>query len=805
MAAPIKADIIYYATASDFELEFNLCGCCTMRLLSDKPKESAAFVRSLSRAVSRSQVVFAIGNAEGENAILPDLCTAIGYELNETDLSAFGIEKSALLPNGAIPLVSSAGELGGCVIECGPQAIIVLFEERETRKTICRELVHGYIRELANNINTVAQEPTKNECEPEKNDEGARIDDNYVIEKPIEVDDFSEFEEEFLDEKKEKKPKKGLKRFLIFLLILAFLGVGLLAYMFFAEPLVIKKLYKGYGEMYGSEHKGDGSVIDAMSELYEFNKDTVGFLKIDGADIALPIVTEINKGAGYYKNRLYNDWYSLMYGTPFVKGDISAQTYYRNIVIYGKDARGGVMFANLPKLTTVEGYRTAPSFKFDTLYDGNTYKIFAAFTCDGKVSEEFLKTSFTDDAEFSKHLELLLKESAIKTTVDVKASDEIITLVAYGKNDTLVVARRVRAGESTLIDTQNATLNDGKMKVEGTSSATAPNPAVQPLGIIDYKKFSSVYEQSAPPSPEAAAAFAAAFKKPDATASTDANAVTITAENAMELLGNKIITVFDTVSSQKVTGSTYDILARIVEAEMGATYESEALKAQAIAAYGWLLTNGAASGEAPAVRLKTASTQVNKAVREVIGLKPYFGNDVAVTMYFPCSAGYTARSAALYHYSYSYLSDVDSSVDRNFISFAAHRTYKAEDVKKWVLEETGIDLSDVSDKSRWFNIGYDRYGAYAESVVFGNIGTFYSGRYLRECIFTAERVGEDNTLPSAAYKISYQSDSDTFIFETRGKGHGIGMSQYGANSFAKAGMTYTEILEHYFNGVTVSY
>ncbi len=814
MAAPIKADVIYYATASDFEFEFNLCGCCTMRLLSDKPKDSSAFVRSLSRAVSRSQIVFAVGNAEGENAVLPDLCTAIGYPLKEVDLSAFSIAEKVMLPEGAIPLVSSDGVLGGCVIECGPQAIIVLFEDRDLRRTICRELVYGYIRELANNINKTPAAATEQNTDtdaPEENisDGAADIDDNYIINSPDEITDFTDLEEQFLDEEKPKKGKKALKRFLVFLFVVLFLGIGLLAYMFFAEPLVIKKLYKEYSDMYGSAHQSDDGIIDALGELYDFNQDTVGFLKIDGTNIKYPIVTEINKGAGYYKNHIYNGWYSLMYGTPYVTGDITAQTYYRNIVIYGKDAHGGVMFANLDDITTVEGYRTSPTVKFDTLYGGDTYKIFAAFTCDGKVESEMLKTSFFDDSEFSDHLKLLLENSSIKTTVDVKASDEILTLIAYGKNDTVVVARKLRAGESSLVDTQNAKQNDGNMKVADIDDPRAPIAGLQPMGTVPYSEFSSVYEQSAPLSPEKAAEFAAAFKKATAESSDTSSAVSsevaVTADNALELIGNKIITVYDTVTEQKITGSTYDILCRMVEAEMGSSYEAEALKAQAIASYGWLITNGAASGESPAVRLKTASSTVCNAVKEVIGLKPYFGTDVAQTMYFPCSAGYTANCAALYLYSFPYLADGDSSVDRNSISFASHRAYSADKVREWILEETGIDLSAVGDKSRWFNVTYDRYGAYAESVVFGNTSTFYSGRYLRECVFTAERVGKENTLNSAAYKITYQSESDTFIFETRGIGHGIGMSQYGANHYAKAGMSYIEILEHYFDGITVSY
>ena len=48
----VKVDIIYYKTNTDFEMEFNLCGCCRMRLLTDKSPDRKTAVHSLARAVS---------------------------------------------------------------------------------------------------------------------------------------------------------------------------------------------------------------------------------------------------------------------------------------------------------------------------------------------------------------------------------------------------------------------------------------------------------------------------------------------------------------------------------------------------------------------------------------------------------------------------------------------------------------------------------------------------------------------------------------------------------------------------------
>ena len=56
-------------------------------------------------------------------------------------------------------------------------------------------------------------------------------------------------------------------------------------------------------------------------------------------------------------------------------------------------------------------------------------------------------------------------------------------------------------------------------------------------------------------------------------------------------------------------------------------------------------------------------------------------------------------------------------------------------------------------------------------------------------------------LRSAAFSVSYADG--TFTFDVTGFGHGVGMSQYGADAMAVAGSTYTEILQHYYTGVTV--
>ena len=807
MAAPIKADVIYYNTPSDFELEFNICGCCTMRLLSTKPQTQKDFLRSLSVAVGRSQIILAIGTLEGDGNMLSDLCAAIGFNMSKRDLSAFGINSPRLLPERSIPLVTSSGEFGGCVIECGPQAIIALSDDKALRHTIMRELVHDYVRDFERNLKRAEAQKRatllKETAELENpTDHQPKIGDPYVIKEEPKPDfDFTELENEFINEEEHKK--KGFwKHFLTFVFILIFIAAGLFAYVRFAEPMIIDNLYSKYREMHGKPHALlESTMLDSMGELYAENADTVGFVSVDGTNIAYPVVYGEAKENNYYQNHLFNGFYSYIHGTPYTVNNIKEDSYFRNTIIFGKDNHPDIMFGPLSGISTLSGYHNSHIVRFDTLYSSGVYKIFAVIKSEMSLDGKLLQTEFVDDTAFLNYVEMLREQSDINTTVEVLGSDEVITLVSYGREgQTLVAARRIREGESELIDTQSAT-NKGETAPDTEKSDNQSNTvSVLPIESTAFTEFSNEYEQSAPLDAETAAQNASAFAKTEEIKPLS----TLTKENAEEVLSSQILTVTDASNGEKVTGSTVDILCRIVEAEMGSKFESEALKAQAIASYGWLLTNSAASGGAPAVRLKTPQLKTTEAVRAVLGLKPYYETGVAQTLYFPYSAGYTADSKNVYGIDVGYKPS-ESSVDKNLDGFITRRSYKASDINKWVKDATGIDLSSVADKNRWINLAYDQNGTYVSHVWFGNDNGFYNARLLREKILSKQNAGDDKLLLSTSFKISYQSESDTFLFEVRGCGHGVGMSQYGANALAQSGMSYEEIFAHYYDGIEINY
>lgn len=167
MLKNIKVDIIYYLISSDFEMEFNLCGCCRMRLLTDKATDKKSFVGMLARAVSRSRVIIGCGALFGDNGLISTVASAIAKPLTAADNAAYGIKTDDKINiiKGSTPLVTPDGLFGGCIIESGPQTIILLSESKSIRKIVMKNLIHPYIEQMSMlpeggaSVQSVAKQP----------------------------------------------------------------------------------------------------------------------------------------------------------------------------------------------------------------------------------------------------------------------------------------------------------------------------------------------------------------------------------------------------------------------------------------------------------------------------------------------------------------------------------------------------------------------------------------------------------------------------------------------------------------------
>ena len=131
---------------------------------------------------------------------------------------------------------------------------------------------------------------------------------------------------------------------------------------------------------------------------------------------------------------------------------------------------------------------------------------------------------------------------------------------------------------------------------------------------------------------------------------------------------------------------------------------------------------------------------------------------------------------------------VDSSQDVSANDFTEVKTFLPTEIKS-KFTEVYSDIVFSSDCSSWISI---QSTTNADTVVSVNVGSMtISGQEFRNVL----------GLRSSAFEVSY--NGDTFDITTKGYGHDVGMSQYGANQLALQGYSYVDILKHYYNGVDI--
>ncbi len=215
MVQNLKVDVIYYNTPSDFEFEFNLGGCCPSRILNSRTSSPAEMLTSLSKAVSRSRIILIIGKVNEDDGLMALVSKAIGIPLTNIDSSEFSVvypENPVVIKN-ALPLISNDGILSGCIVESGPQAIIMLPDSKSLRKEICENLVFPYVTALSktpetDNVIKAEEDEVANETEPteevleEEVVEATEEETTEEIaeEEPGEVSDEEPSEDEVYDE-----------------------------------------------------------------------------------------------------------------------------------------------------------------------------------------------------------------------------------------------------------------------------------------------------------------------------------------------------------------------------------------------------------------------------------------------------------------------------------------------------------------------------------------------------------------------------------------------------------------------------
>jgi stage II sporulation protein D len=266
--------------------------------------------------------------------------------------------------------------------------------------------------------------------------------------------------------------------------------------------------------------------------------------------------------------------------------------------------------------------------------------------------------------------------------------------------------------------------------------------------------------------------------------------------------GNATLIVYDLELGYNVSGTELDIISKVVQTEIGSGFEKEAIKAQAVAAYTYCLLY-MNNGQYASVHLASeASERVKQCVREVLGQVMLYDGALIQAVYSASSAGYTASAVNVWSNDIPYLRSVACPLDTQFDpNYGVERSFGSVDIMARVLEKTGVELT--GDPSSWFQILNYVDGVYVGDMSVGGRTTYldadgdeltFTGKRLRDIIGLSD-------LRSSAFNITYNPDADTFIFTTYGYGHGVGMSQNGANLLAKyEGYNYEQILTHFYPG-----
>ncbi|MEH7074327.1 stage II sporulation protein D [Neobacillus drentensis] len=269
------------------------------------------------------------------------------------------------------------------------------------------------------------------------------------------------------------------------------------------------------------------------------------------------------------------------------------------------------------------------------------------------------------------------------------------------------------------------------------------------------------------------------------------------------------VAVFRTSKSKIENVLLEDYLVGVVAAEMPAEFKEEALKAQALTARTYIVKRllskdalGVPKGAQVTdtqvhqvylnddelrrewgMEYDTKRKKVLNAVRATAGqILAYDGKPIDA-LFFSTSNGYTENSEDYWPGSIPYLRSVSSPWDKNSPKFNSQKvlTVSQFEAKLGVRIGSGSTIGKIIDRTKGKRVG---------KVDFN--GKVLTGKDIRE------------KLDLRSSDFAWKRKGDNIVITTKGFGHGVGMSQYGANGMAKEGKSYKEIVKHYYKGVQIT-
>lgn len=247
-------------------------------------------------------------------------------------------------------------------------------------------------------------------------------------------------------------------------------------------------------------------------------------------------------------------------------------------------------------------------------------------------------------------------------------------------------------------------------------------------------------------------------------------------------------------------------LVGVVLAEMPASFEEEALKAQSVVARTYARKAWETGGKHGDGSVCTAPSccqawiseeaykeqggtvdnveKIRNAVQSTSGQVLRYEGQLIEATYFSCSGGSTEDAAAVWGTDFPYLQAVDSPGEEGAAYYEDTVLFTPDEV------EIKLDVSLSGSPAGWISAVTYTQGGGVDTISIG--GTYFTGPEIRQ------KLG----LRSTAFTVT--TEKDTVMFVTRGYGHRVGMSQYGADAMAVSGSSYEEILAHYYQGTELT-
>ena len=241
----------------------------------------------------------------------------------------------------------------------------------------------------------------------------------------------------------------------------------------------------------------------------------------------------------------------------------------------------------------------------------------------------------------------------------------------------------------------------------------------------------------------------------------------------------------------------------VVASEMPVSFELEALKAQAVAARNYVYIKMKENKDKEYDVVDTTQNQVYKnidelkelwnlsyvsninkvrqAVNDTIGEVLTYNNEIISLFYFSTSNGFTEDAINVFSSDLPYLKSVSSPWDKE--------------------ENPNYEKTIQIDRNEFCN----KLEINCDNIIISDIKRSNSNRILSIKINNKEFNGRwlYNTLKLRSTDFEISIDDNYITFKTYGFGHGVGMSQYGANGMAKEGKNYKDILYHYYQNTTI--